>query len=201
MMIIYGSFYLISNASQVYHGGFTLTDRDKIMNYILLVILEFGVYFIIMGKTAMKYKFYYVVLIELLLIPCYAMFTGDFIMRASIPALFILMTFTIKFFLDGNYGIKRYMLIAALLIGAWTPINEFNRTIAFTSIKILDDCGLLPAKTRKGLWQGESLECPCRKACRPRQNSFWPIFAKSCVFLKACSLEAVLVPLSFPPCP
>lgn len=146
MLVVYGAFYLMSKAATTYHGGFTLTGRSQILHYACLILLEFGIYFLIMGKTAASYNFSCVILLELMLIPCYALFTGDFIMRASIPPLFVLMTFLMKFFLDGNRGIRKTILIGTMLIGAWTPINEINRTAAYTSINILYRYGLLPAK-------------------------------------------------------
>lgn len=163
MILVYGSFYLLGNATKTYHGGFTLTNTRIFILYLQFVFLEFGIYFIIMGKTARKYDFYYVVLIELLLIPCYRLFTTDFIYRASMPALFILMTFLMKFFLDGNKGTRKTVLIAAMLIGTWTPINEVNRTLAFTSIDILNKHGLLPAKMQSMKINNKAIVRPLKR--------------------------------------
>ena len=65
-------------------------------------------------------------------------------MRASIPALFVVMTFLMKFFLDGNKGIRRAILIIVMIIGACTPASEICRSAALTSKVILREHGLLP---------------------------------------------------------
>lgn len=149
MLVVYGAFYMLGNGSRPHQGGFTLTDSSRVIYYIFFVFLEFGIYFITMGKTATGYRFYYIVLAELLLFPCYIVFTKDFIRRASIPALFIMMTFLMKFLLDGNHGTRKAILVIAMLIGAWTPVNEMNRSASAFAINGLNSCGLLPARLQK----------------------------------------------------
>ena len=96
--------------------------------------MEFGCYLLIMGKTATKYDSYYVVLIELLLFPAYTL-GSDFTMRASIPAVFLMMIFSMKFLLDEDSILRtrKIILCLALIIGSWTAVSEINRSLYFTS--------------------------------------------------------------------
>lgn len=139
MVIIYGMFYLASSGSHDQTGGFILTSKNRIAVYFLFIFLEFGLYFILMGKQAAKFDFYYIILAELILIPSYKLISSDFIMRASIPPLFMLMTFLMKCLVDDASllkGTRRALLIAVMIIGAWTPMNEINGHIIRTGLAV-----------------------------------------------------------------
>lgn len=134
--VFYGIFYLSSNGSvSTSMSGFTLKKFEDFVLYAFFILTEFGIFFLIMGRKAMSYNFYYVVLAELLLIPLYVIVAYDFIMRASIPALFILMTFLIKFLLDDNNKTKKIILVIVMIIEAATPIIEINRSIGVTLLR------------------------------------------------------------------
>ena len=149
MLVIYGTFYLTSrggSGSRMALSRFTVTDADSFITYLLFIMLEFGMYFIIMWKIAAKYDFYYVVLAELLVLPLYQFISGDFIMRASIPALFILMTFVMRYFIEYPVCMKKKFLAAVMIIAAWTGMNEMNRSIGYIVLNAADKSGVLPAK-------------------------------------------------------
>ena len=58
-------------------------------------------------------------------------------MRASIPALFILMLYVMRFFLERKkqsreYKIRVWVLLTVFLIGCITPMHEINRVVKNT---------------------------------------------------------------------
>ncbi|SFF26685.1 hypothetical protein [Spirosoma endophyticum] len=83
---------------------------------------------------------------------------SDFSMRASIPALFILMALTIRFLFDNTYSLASKLPIAVfLLIGSVTPALEMARSLFFTSSHVvyslnsyfnLSDNPLVPASVK-----------------------------------------------------
>jgi hypothetical protein len=135
MLLTYGTYYLTSSGSSSKYTGIALlsfTDYglDIFLNflimYILFVLFEFGIYFIIMGKSARGYKYYWLTLVELV-VCCTIMINGDnFTMRASYTPLFMMYTYIIRYLLDfKNKDILREIgLAVALLIGSVTVFNE-----------------------------------------------------------------------------
>ena len=145
LIVIYGTFYLASNGSKDKISGFMLKDVKHIAFYTLFIFLEFVIYFIVMGREAMKFDLYLIVLIELILIPCYGFISsGDFIMRSSIPALFILMTFLLRFLFEFK-GRRKFLLIVLMIIGAITPMNEINRSVGKNTLYFLNSYEALPS--------------------------------------------------------
>lgn len=138
ILLIYGSFYLSGYGSTRSFGLKILevaNKRNFICNYIIFIFLEAGIYFCIMGQSIQKYRYYLTVLIELLVIPLFSINDGNFYMRASIPALFLLMTFTIRFLISqskDNDSIRLKILIIICIIGMYTPFTEINRSLTFT---------------------------------------------------------------------
>ena len=133
MLVIYGTFYTANSGSLAYCGNiFSFNKGNEIrvfLFYLLFLIMEIGLYFLCMGKAAKKYPLYGVVLAELLFIPLYHMTAwNDFAMRVSIPALFILMIYVMRFFFDADATEKKKkILLVLLLIGAFTSLGEINR--------------------------------------------------------------------------
>lgn len=102
----------------------------------MFILLEIGVYFLILYKYQKKNALYYYILINLLLIPFFKIgAASDFCMRASIPALLILMVFVMDTLIEANQE-KDWtivgMLVLTLLIGSVTPIHEIGRTFRET---------------------------------------------------------------------
>lgn len=138
MLLIYGLFYTGSTGGQRGVGGFTFVNKtfyDFIVRYLLFCMLEFGIYFIVLGKHIKNYKFYYAVLLSLILIPLYEI-SSNLIMRASIPAIFCLMVYIIKFLFEENNKliIRKKILIIVLILGACTPFMEFTRCWVYTAL-------------------------------------------------------------------
>ena len=126
MLIIFGSFYFSgTKGSNPFHISFLYFDGSY-KAYIMLVLLEFGLYYLLIGKK--NYEYYYVTLISLLFIPFIQDESLNFCMRVSIPALFMLMYYVASALYDNN-GIKRILLIVLLMIGSYTPFTEVYRSI------------------------------------------------------------------------
>lgn len=152
LLVVFGSFYTSGNASS---GGvtdsFTYYDIDPrrvLLIYLVFMLFEVGLYFIVMGRYAMEYEMYYVVYAELFIIPLVIVRDYNFIMRASIPALFALMLYVIRFLTDRvndsrDYRIRYVILLAVFILGSITPMHEINRVIKNTITEdnlLQEDC-------------------------------------------------------------
>ena len=145
ILIVYGSFYLTGNGAQGKPFYLNVKNTEDLYVYALFILLEFGIYMLIMGKTAVKYDFYHVVLIELLLFPFYT-FDGNLIMRETISTLFVLMVLVLKFLFEKDTSLRKrkIVLVIALAIGAYTPVSEMNRSIIGTTVHVLKEHNMLP---------------------------------------------------------
>lgn len=126
MLIVFGSFYFCGTkgSNQMFISFLYFDGSYKA--YLMLILLEFVLYYILMGKK--KYEYYYVTLISLLLIPFIQDESLNFCMRVSIPALFMLMYYVDRALYD-NEGIKKILLIVLLIIGSYTPFTEIYRSV------------------------------------------------------------------------
>lgn len=133
--------YLIGNVS----SGMLGRDNAELvvqepaalcLRYLLFFFLEFGIYLYFICKYRKRDSLIY--LITIILVICPFIMVGDnhdFCMRASVPALIILMLMCIetleKIWLDG----KKFLMVAyctVLLLGAITPFNEIHRSVKET---------------------------------------------------------------------
>ena len=125
-----------------------------ILLIILLVfcLLEFGVYALIIARAFRRSPWFIVAVVSLILIPNYYAGVGnDFVMRASIPALTVLMVYVSTFMLDkAAFHVNRrakILLMIYLLIGAITPLQEISRSVGMRLMQpnrlITDDVGTL----------------------------------------------------------
>ena len=131
--------YLIGNKS----GGVIMKAVEEkpylansLFKLIVFVILEVGIYFIILYKYNKKNMLYYVSLAALCVIPLVRVgSSADFCMRVSIPFLIILYIYVIDA-LQKSWTKKDKILWMALfgtlLIGSVTPVHEFTRTVKNT---------------------------------------------------------------------
>lgn len=133
--------YLIGNIS----GSMIKQDSAQItviepaaqwLRYLLFYFLEFGVYLCFICKYYKKNSLIYLITAILLVCPFIKVGGGhDFCMRASIPALFILMLMCMET-LEKIYQDKKKALLVGycvvLLMGAVNPFNEIHRSIQET---------------------------------------------------------------------
>lgn len=133
--------YLIGNVSA---GLIGRDNAEMVVNeptarclrYFLFFFLEFGVYLYFVCRYRERDSLVYLVTIVLIISPFIKVgYDHDFCMRASIPALIILMLMCIetmeKIQLDGK-TILLAVYCAVLLLGAITPFNEIHRSIRET---------------------------------------------------------------------
>lgn len=135
--------YLSGNLS----GGRVMAENirgpefdNSLPKFVIFLILEVGVYASLIYKYNKQNKLYYFVLLCLCVIPPIKVgYSIDFCMRASIPALFILMLWVIKAVQEAWQKRESAVflgLIVALIIGSVTPICEFKRTFTQTFDRI-----------------------------------------------------------------
>ena len=161
--------YLLSNSlmgqQSVETGidsGVGAWDWQKIVMYVRFVIIEFGVYAMLIAKTHKKNYLFYITVVQLLVYPLINFgVNSDFTMRASIPAIFMMYVFCYKYLLTekakiavptetetdapqkgkmiSNINIFYVTLVFLLFIGAVTPLQEFYRGFLQVSIRGIDD--------------------------------------------------------------
>lgn len=105
--------------------------------YLVFVAMEAGIYLVLIYKYKKDEGLYYAVLLSLVLIPILKGGSGDFCMRASIPALFLLMLF-VQDTLEKAHKSRDWLLFfglcAALCLGSVTPVHEIARTVQQTIV-------------------------------------------------------------------
>ena len=137
-----------------------------VWRYVKFILLEFGIYAILIAWKQRKNYLFYVTIVQLLLFPFFRIgFSSDFTMRASIPAIFMMYVLCYEFVLqekenclkkadakgNANKGdaknfdvqtLKRYgyiILVVCLVLGAATPSVEFIRGFRQVSMRGIDD--------------------------------------------------------------
>lgn len=135
--------YLKSNSS----GAVIMGKNNKgpefdnsLAKLVIFLILEIGVYAVLLYKYNRANSLFYFLVVCLCMIPPVKVgYSIDFCMRASIPALFILMILVIRT-IDEAWKKRDYRvftgLVTALIIGSLTPICEFERTFSETFRRI-----------------------------------------------------------------
>ena len=141
---IFSFLYLTSNTSGhkiMESSAGAASGGNQVLGYLVFFILEAGVYLVFLYRYQKKNVLYYVIFLSLLVIPAIRVGGGsDFCMRASIPALFLLMVLVI----DGLERAKEeknrrifWGLVVMFLIGSITPIHEIGRTFHLTTERFL----------------------------------------------------------------
>lgn len=104
--------YFLSNTAVVNAGGIvasnavetigkTTTLLEAFWIYIKFILLEFGIYAILVVRKYKKNPLFYVTIVSLMIFPFFKMgYSTDFTMRASIPAIFMMYIFCIKFLME-----------------------------------------------------------------------------------------------------
>ena len=155
------------------------------------LLLDVGLYMIFIAPDCRKDPIYYTIAISFLVIPYFHVGTSnDFCMRASIPALFVLMFYVSRFlihhfkltsrkaFIVKNekqkvFRICAWMLAICFLIGTVTPVVEIYRgfyNVAKQKTIFLEDQSIMT-------FNGETV--PYNFGCdNPDQHAFFRYFAK-----------------------
>ena len=101
--------------------------------FVFFFFFEVAIYALLVWKEHKRDLMYYGIIASLVVIPYfYVGSASDFCMRASIPALFILMIYCAQMILNrivtqNKKDLCAYILALALLVGAVTPAYEFYR--------------------------------------------------------------------------
>lgn len=130
--------YLSGNvfAEKPYGMGFDLLNMFTRMDfYLIFILVEFVGYFVFLFRENRKNPLYYILLVELLLIPFVSLgMFNDLCSRGSIPARFLLMVLCLEQLF--RYGIKNWRNIAIALIfciGAYNEIQEVQMIVRETA--------------------------------------------------------------------
>lgn len=125
-----------TSATKISSQGFLdILGSIEWTQYLIFMLLEVGIYFIVIYKYNKINGVYFVVVLSLIFIPLLKGSSGDFCMRVSIPALFILMLLvqdTLEKAAEQKNWIILGSLTIVLCIGSMTPIHEMARTIWHT---------------------------------------------------------------------
>ena len=134
--------YYLSNMAISHTAGSSLPLTARLANYFgarsfwAFFVLEAGIWLALLGWEHRREALFYGVAISLLLIPFFHLGTSeDFCMRASIPAVMILMVWCARYFctrppvrsMTRRARLRFAALIVAFLIGAATPCMEIYR--------------------------------------------------------------------------
>ena len=133
MLGVWGSFYLSKPGSLGANGWiFALEGISALKWYVPFVLLEAGVYLLLLRRQLLCYDYLWICAVELVLIPLYKLTdANDFCMRTSIPALLILCISVIRYLLEHKN--KTCLALAlCLVIGMATPCAEVLRSVKFT---------------------------------------------------------------------
>jgi len=127
--VVSALFFITNLAVQTQSFGLPTSVAD----YIVFLLLECMLIWFILLPTNKADWMWYVTGAVLMLAPfIYIGGTWDFMMRATIPALYILSIGCARFFLTSESAVVKALLIFMLLAGALTPIYEIDRSIVRT---------------------------------------------------------------------
>ena len=134
--------YLINNHASAMVSGvgqsspYNRLADDTLLLWLLTILLEFGIFALLIYDRERKNPLFYIVALSLGLFPLLRVgLTNDFGMRAVIPAQFLLMLFVMDRLRETHREKKRAILIGLvvlLCIAAITPIHEITRTTSET---------------------------------------------------------------------
>ena len=113
----------IGMANSVGRSGETISFVQAGWTYLKFILVEFGIYAMLVGWKYKKNPAFYATIVMLLLFPFFRMgYSTDFMMRASIPAIFMIYIFCIRFLMEE----KDHVLIAGEGVAAvkTIPVKE-----------------------------------------------------------------------------
>lgn len=148
--------YLLSNDAMSQHGtnnsNLHVIDVMTVAKVFAFLMLEVGCYLILIAGSHRKNPIYYCMIITFIIAPFLQVGSRrDFCMRATVPAIFILMLYVNGYVLD-NFSLKKLkkcwktskksvcaaVLAVLLIFGAATPVIEVYRGLYF-----INKCGTI----------------------------------------------------------
>lgn len=157
LIIIVFFLYYTSNHGNLGSSGISSLSGENgaakaLIRYFAFILLEFGVYSLLIIKYFRRNPWFIIAIISLILIPNYhAGVSNDFVMRSSIPALIILMIYVSTFLFQEvktrTSNRAKIFLVISLFLGAITPVQEISRSIEMTLLhpnhQLIYDLGTL----------------------------------------------------------
>jgi len=107
-------------------------DIKYFLYYVEFIVLEAGVYLVLIFERQKRNPLFYIIAICLLCFPLFYIPDYNFVIRGSIPALFVLMLMVIDELETLGKSKKRSLLIIVLIVGSITPLAEIRRTVYHT---------------------------------------------------------------------
>lgn len=136
VLFITGTYY-VSNSTPLAEKGFFwnfISVRYFIVKYVVFLLLEIGAYFWLMRREIKTDAMLSISVCLLLLIPFYKMtYDNDFIMRVSMPALFVLFAFWVKWCVS-HFVIYRRAILTVLFFSSFTAFQYVYNTTTDTVI-------------------------------------------------------------------
>jgi len=136
MLIVFGSYYLQVNIDETSTDGliFQVYPEQKLFTiYLFFILIEIGIYFIVIGVEACKDKFYWVTLVGLTLIPLIKVGSwNDWSLKSPVPLLFIIMILVIKRYYMEKVRTNKFIILVVLFLGYMTAAVELQRNISGT---------------------------------------------------------------------
>lgn len=135
---IFSFLYLSANISghKIMGKSPWISYANHLSKYMMFLLIEVGVYFILIYQLNKKNKLYYFLLLCFCIIPPIKVGSaGDFCMRVSIPALFMLMIMVMDSLEKAKKEKKTAIVIGicvTLCVGAVTPLHEISRSFSET---------------------------------------------------------------------
>ena len=182
MLIVWGSYYLQVDIKGSSLDGFIFLvypEQKAFTTYLIFVLIEIGLYYIVIGLNAHKFRFYLVTLIGLVLIPLVKIgYYNDWALKVPVPLLFLLMIIVIERYYQERNKLRRYAILTVLFLGYLTSIVELQRNISGTFTmseteyikKVIDTFGYIDSKdeNRDRLYSLQYLA--------PKKDNFWNKF-------------------------
>ena len=127
-------YYQCNSKLQNSHIYIVPSDINYILSVLSFILFEIGILCIFISIKYKRDIVFWGIVLQLIIIPFIRIDdSGIFIMRMPIPALFILMIYTIEFLNDINIKkMYKYIVVIILLLGAVTPVIEIYRNIYYT---------------------------------------------------------------------
>lgn len=116
---VFGTFFMMNtavnkNSSSILFVPLEAFDSRRILTLLLFYLLEFGIYCFLIFQRYKKDPIYWILIISLVIIPVFQVGGGrDFCMNASLPALYTLMIFMIRYLLELEFHEKNRKVFIA----------------------------------------------------------------------------------------
>ncbi len=134
LLLLAGTFYMSNNTPLEEKGWFWdfLSPSVFVVRYVAFIAVELGVYVYLLRSKLGKDWLLTASVITLLLIPLYKMtHPNDFLMRASLPALFVVFMFWLRWCFE-NWRLKRKLIIVIVFLSSLVALQNMAVSLRLT---------------------------------------------------------------------